>query len=434
MTHSFRCLAVLGGALLGAPAHAQTSDSLRLGALHADAMRRDPRARELELLSAQSRLRRQNLDAERRPTLAVESQAQYQSDVARIPITLPGGATPPVPPHDTYDARLVAQQKLYDPSRTSRIAVEDAQLADAQARLRVVLTGVRQNVNDLFFAALRAQSQIAESELTITDLEAQRVVAAARLREGTALPSEELALRAEILRRRQAIAELASSRRATLESLADLTGSTLDTSVAFGSTNLDADVARARAGLGDVRARAEYEQFARTRDVLARQEDARAAQDKPRISAFGRVGYGRPGLNPLAASFDAYWLAGVQLQWSPWNWGTTDRDREVLSLQRQIVSAEEQQFTDALRRGTTQDLASIDRLTTTLAADDEIVVLRETIALETRARLAEGVITSAEDVARTTDVLGARISRALHRVELAQARARFLTTLGIEVR
>jgi hypothetical protein len=31
-------------------------------------------------------------------------------------------------------------------------------------------------------------------------------------------------------------------------------------------------------------------------------------------------------------------------------------------------------------------------------------------------------------------VLAARITRALHRVELAQARARFLTTLGIEVR
>ena len=115
-------------------------------------------------------------------------------------------------------------------------------------------------------------------------------------------------------------------------------------------------------------------------------------------------------------------------------WGTTDRDREVLLLQQQIVSAEEQQFTDALRRGTAQDLASIDRLSATLSADDEIVALRESILTETRVRFAEGVLTSAEYVDRQTDVLGARVSRALHRVELAQARARFLTTLGIEVR
>jgi hypothetical protein len=37
-------------------------------------------------------------------------------------------------------------------------------------------------------------------------------------------------------------------------------------------------------------------------------------------------------------------------------------------------------------------------------------------------------------VDRETDVLSVRISRASHRVELAQARAHFLTTLGIEVR
>ena len=419
--------------ILAHGAHPQ-SDSVRLGALHTGAMQRDPRARELELLAAQSRLRQRNVDAEQRPSLSVETQAQYQSDVARLPITLPGGASPPVPPHDTYDARLVAQQKLYDPTRTSRRAVEDAQLADAQARLRVALTGVRQNVNDLYFAALRAQSQLSESELAITDLEAQRTVAVTRLREGAALPSEEMTLRAEILRRRQAIAELSASRRATLEVLADLTGVALDTTAALGATDLAAEVARARTGLGDVRARAEYAQFESTRALLARQEDARAAQDRPKVSAFGRVGYGRPGLNPLNDKFDAYWLTGVMLQWSPWTWGAGDRDREVLSLQRQIVSAEEQQFTETIRRGTAQDLASIDRLSAALSADDEIVALRESILTETRVRFAEGVVTSAEYVDRQTDVLAARVSRALHRVELAQARARFLTTLGLEVR
>lgn len=436
MTHSVRCLALACIALASASAHAQTpaSDSLRLGALHTGAMRRDPRAREVALLAAQSRLRQRNVDAEQRPSLSVEGQAQYQSDVARIPIVLPGGVSPQVPPHDTYDARVVAQQRLYDPTRSTRRAMEDAQLADAQARLRVTLTGVRQNVNDLFFAALRAQSQVSETELAITDLEAQRAVAAARVREGNALPSEELTLRAEVLRRRQSVAELIASRRATLEVLADLTGSSLDTAAVLGESDLAAEVSRARAGPSDVRARAEYEQFASTRALLARQEDARSAQDKPRVSAFGRAGYGRPGLNPLNDKFDAYWLSGVQLQWSPWTWGTTDRDRQVLLLQRQIVSAEEQQFTDALRRGTAQDLASIGRLSATLGADDEIVALRESILTETRVRFAEGVVTSAEYVDRQTDVLSARTSRALHRVELAQARARFLTTLGLEVR
>ncbi len=418
------------------PLSAQTlaPDTLRLGALHTSAGLRDPRANELQLLAAQSRLRQRNIDTELRPTMLAESQAQYQSDVARIPLVLPGGLTPPVPSHDTYDARLVAQQKLFDPSRAPRRAVEDAQLAESQARLRVALFGVRQNVSDVFFASLRAQAQIAELETTIADLEAQGAVAAARVREGSALPGEELAFRAEALRRRQTVAEWNATRRASLDVLADYTGRRIDSIAVLATPDLSSEVDAARLVAGDARVRVEYEQFARARAVLERQDRARAAQDKPRVSAYGRLGYGRPGLNPLSNTFDTYWLTGVQVQWSPFSWGTTGRDRELLALQRQALSAEEEHFTAILRRGVVQDLAAIDRLDATLRSDDEIVTLRERITVETRVRFNEGVVTSAEYVDRETDVLSARVVRALHRVEQAQARARFLTTLGIEVR
>jgi len=418
----------------GALAQIPGADSLRLGALQDTAVMRDPRGRELALLIEQSRLRQQNLTAERRPTLSVEGQAQYQSDVARIPITLPGGISPPTPPRDTYDAHLAAGQKLYDPSIAPRRAVEDAQLAEAVARLRSQLYSLRQNVSDAFFTALQAQSQIAELEHGITDLEAQHRVATARVREGTALPSEEKALRAEILRRRQTAAEAGASRRAALAILTDLTGRSFDSTALLGATDLAAEVARARDSLPILRSRPEYEQFARSRALLEQQERARKAQDLPRVSAFGRAGYGRPGLNPLSTKFDTYWLTGLQLQWSPWTWGIGKRDRQILALQRQIISAEEQQFANSIRRGVEQDLASIDRLEAAVREDDEIVALRESILTETRARFNEGVVTSAEYVDRQTDVLSARTARALHRVELAQARARFLTTLGVEVR
>ena len=123
------------------------------------------------------------------------------------------------------------------------------------------------------------------------------------------------------------------------------------------------------------------------------------------------------------------------MQWTPWTWGTTRREREVLALQRQIISAEEQQFTDNLRRATEQDLATIDRLEAALAQDDEIVALRERHRRRDARRASTKVSSRRPNIVdRQTDVLSARIARALHRVELAQARARFLTTLGIEVR
>jgi outer membrane protein TolC len=419
--------------LIAIPARAQTPDTLRLGDLQSAALRRDPREAQAALLARQSRLRAATIGAERRPTITVEGVAQYQSDVTRFPISLPG-VTVPTPPHDTYDARFVAQQRLFDPSVSPRLAVEDAQLALSKASLSTTLHSLRQGVNDAFFAALRSQAQIAELETSVTDLEAQLQVAGSRVRAGAALPSEELTIRAELLRRRQIIAEWQATRRAAVAVLADLTATAIDSGRVLGEPDASALVSDARAGLDSVRSRPEFAQFAASRALLARQEEARAALDKPRVSAFGRIGYGRPGLNALNTTFDSYWLGGIQAQWNPWTWGTSGRDREVLRAQRDIVAADEAAFAAGIRRAVVQDLAAIDRLTASLRSDDEIIALREQVLVETRARYREAVINSAEYVDRQTDVLSARVTRALHRVELAQARARFLTTLGIEVR
>ena len=427
--------ALLAGALgVAGVAHAQTSDTLRLPALQAAAAARDPRAQQLALLAAQSELRLRTIDADRLPALTVNGLAQYQSDVARIPIAVPGGARVPVPPHETYDARVDAQQRLLDPTLGTRRAVERAQLAESQARVRTTLFTLRQSVNDAFFTAARLQAQRGDVETSITDLEAQLVVAARRVRLGAALPSDTATLKAELLRRRQALAEIDANRAAALEILGELTGARIASNAVPSLPELAAEVVRARAGIDQLRSRPEYEQFARTRELITQQERAASAADKPRVAAFGRAGYGQPGLNPLNDRFDSYWLGGVRLDWTPWSWGTTRRQREVLALQRQIVASEESAFAEGIRRAIAQDAATIDRLEAALATDEQIIELREGVARETRLRFQEGVVTSAEYVDRQTDVLNARLARAAHRVELALVRARFLTTVGIEVR
>lgn len=426
-------LAICFAAALSASAlQAQSaSDSLRLFDLRASALNQDPRVAELELLASQSALRLKDIDADLKPSLSFEGMAQYQSDVATIPISVPG-ITIPKPPHDTYDAHFNANQRIFDPSLSARRAVERAQTTESQARVRTALYSISESVNTAFFTALRSQAQIEELKTTLTDIEAQISVADARVKAGTALPSESDALRAELLRCRQAVAEQTAARNAAIAVLSDLTGKPIDLSIPLVAPDLSATVTAARAA--DVRNRPEYQQFQATRDVLDKTGDALSAQLKPRLSAFGRAGYGKPALNPLADKFDTYWLTGLQLQWSPWNWGVTNRDRQVNALQRDIVTAEEKAFTAGLKRAVEQDNANIDRLETALTQDDEIIALREKIFRETRARYAEAVITSADYVDRQTDVLAARLSRASHRVELAQARAHLLTTLGIEVR
>lgn len=415
---------------LAAPA-LPAQDTLRLGPLQRAAVAADPRLAQRELQRHRTALRLRDIDAERLPSLAVEGVAQLQSDVTAVPVAIPGVSIQG-PARDTYDARVAAQQRLLDFTMTPRRAVERAQLAQAEAQLAAALFPLRQQVGDAFFQALLLQEREAELGSVITDLDASLAQARARVAAGTALPGEAATLEAELLRRQEDRAAVRADRAAALELLAELTG-TRASDAPLGVPELADAVARARAASGTAAARPEYAGFERARETLVAQEHAVGAQRLPRLLAFGRAGYGRPGLDMLSREWDTYWLAGVQLQWAPWTWGTNRRTRETLRLQQDVVRTEEAAFTAAVRRATVRDLATMDRLAATLAADDRIIALRERVERETRTRLGEGVVTAAEYVNRRTDVLDARIARAQHRVELAQARARYLTTLGIDL-
>jgi outer membrane protein TolC len=256
----------------------------------------------------------------------------------------------------------------------------------------------------------------------------------ARVRERTALPSESDSIEARLIQLRQDDAELVADRRAAIARLALLTRRSLAGDETLTLPDLGPEVTRARQELPALRARPEYEQFARTRDRLDTQRSAVRAEDRVRVSAFGRAGYGKPGLNFILDEFDTYWLAGLRVQWRPWNWGSTDREQQGLALQQQIVEADEAAFTQNIERAVQSDLADLDRLDTIASTDDRIVSLRESVETETKLRFGERVATVAEYLDRSNELLEARLVRVRHRVERAQARARFLTTLGLEVR
>ncbi len=63
-----------------------------------------------------------------------------------------------------------------------------------------------------------------------------------------------------------------------------------------------------------------------------------------------------------------------------------------------------------------------------------MVALRVEVERQARAQYDEGAITTPDYVEARTDILEARLELERHRVELAQARSRYVTTLGITPR
>jgi outer membrane protein TolC len=406
------------------------SDSLRLGTLQQHALDGDPRQRQFGLLGRQTDLRLSNLAAERLPSFTVEAHGQYQSDVFEAPA---GGPSFPVPSKDIYDSRLLIEQPILEPTIGPRRSAERANLAESEARVRTDLFSLRHEVNEAFFTAALLEERTGIIRTTITDLERRHEEAMERVREGVALPSDAAAIQATLTQRQQDYVELGANRRAALARLTQLIGRAISDSAVIVLPDLSAEAAQARREVEDLRARPEYELFARTRERLEREEEIATASQWPELSAFARLGYGRPGLSPINDTFDSYTVAGLKLSWEPWHWGSHGRERQALALQRQIITADESAFANSLTRSIQEDLTAIDRLSTTLAMDDEIILLREQVANETLPRFQEGVVTASEYLDRSTDVLEARLAQATHRVQLSQVHARLLTTLGLEI-
>ena len=408
--------------------------SFDLATLQQAAVDTDPRMQQFSLLTTQTDLRLRNIAALRLPTVTIEGQGQFQTDVAHLTPEPPiiGGLFRPR--KDTYDGSLRIDQRLFDPTVAAQGALERAQLAENQARVRTNLFTQRQQVNDAFFAAAALQARAGSLAATISDLTARLEETSARVREGTALPADASAIEATLLQRQQDADDLQASRRAALDRLATLTGQPVGESDTLVLPDLAALVTRARQARDTVRARPEFDQFARMRDRIARQQQLSVAQERPRISTYARVGYGEPGLNFISRDFESYALGGVRLQWNAWTWGSGGREREALAIQQRVVLADEAAFARSLTTSIEGDETAIDRLQRSLASDDRIVTLREQVERSTQVRLQEGVVTASEYLDRSAELLQARFARAGHEVELAQAGAHLLTTLGLEVR
>jgi outer membrane protein TolC len=430
----FLCASLL--AMISATAaQAQTTATAPAAVTLAEAYRAaaaaDPRVRQLEIEAAQTALRLRAIDAARLPSIRVDARAQYQSDVASFPLRDAGGAPLITPPKGTVDAYVGVEQRLIDPTRAPRVAAARAELDEARARIAVALFALRQEVDEAFFAAESAAARARALEVRMSALAQLKTAADARVREGAALPSEPRAIAATLLQRRQDHQQAALRRRAALDRLATLTAGavTRDSTLAIPSHETDLPPR-----LADLRERPEYALFEQTRARLATQAEGIGAESRPRLAAFARAGYGRPGLNFIDDGFNPYWLGGVQLQWSPWDWGVHARERDALALERDIVATEADAFTARLRRSLDADLAEVERLRGAVALDDEIVALRRDIEREAQIRWEARVIALSEYLDRGGELLDAELAREERRVALAAARARVLTAAGVEVK
>jgi outer membrane protein TolC len=417
--------------LVARAAHAQ--DTIHVERLQEAALRADPRARQRDLLRAATDLRLAVIAADRLPQLSLNGFASHQSDVTQPTLGIPGVTIPDLP-KDRWQTTLDVSQRLYDGGEVARRReLEEARHAESNAGVDVSLYQLRSEVNSAFYSAFLLEKRAAEYEALVADLDARLAAVRARVEAGTALTRDAAEIEAERVRAGLQRDEARASRRASLAILADLVGQRIDTSAVLVLPTAEPE-RRQPQELGTVaalRRRPEFEQLRRAGARLEREIAYTGAENRPKLSAFGQAGVGLPGLDGFRRSSDAFWQAGLRVEWRPWTWRSAGRTAATLRLQQDVIATEEEALGRSLARAVTVDLEEIARLEAALAEDERVVVLRTEIERQARAQYDEGAITTADYVETRTDVAEARLALERHRVELARARSNYLTTLGL---
>ncbi len=385
-----------------------------------------PRLSDMEKQQQISDLRQQNIGAAWNPQMNLNGQATYQSDVTRVPISLPN-LTVPSQAKDQYKVYLDVRQNIYDGGISrSNLELEKAGLAADLQSIEVELYSLNDRINQLYFGVLLMEENKKVLGLKLSTLGERLKVLESGLKNGVVTARDVDLLKAEKMVTEQQVREVEAERLSGLGSLKILTGAAID-----GKTNLaEPELAERNDGI----VRPELKLY----DLLGSKVDNNSnllqKMRNPKVYGFGQAGYGRPGLNMLDNEFDTYYLVGLGVSWNIFDWKQTARNRQLLGIQKQMITSSRETFLQGVNISMVKADESIRKAEELLRSDEELVGLRGKIAKQSASQLENGTITSADYLVDLNAETQSQINKKSHKIQLLQAIANYNTLTGKQIK
>jgi outer membrane protein TolC len=381
-----------------------------------------PLTKQRELIAKSKEYSIQNLSHGYLPQVSINGQATYQSEVTQVPIRVPGQDIPVIS-KDQYKLYAEINQSIFDGGviRRQKQAQEVNAMVEAQ-RLEVELYKLKERINQLFFGVLLVDEQIKQTDLLKNDVQLGIRKTEAALANGTAFKSSLNALKAELLKADQRTTELTALRNAYIEMLG-----------LFINRELDKHVGLARPAAVTASAdinRPEIQVFNYQAMQLDAQDKMLSARNLPRLNLFVQGGYGRPALNMLNNDFKSYYIGGLRLSWPLFNLYNSKKDRALLDITRKNIEAQKETFLFNTNFAMKQQNAEVTKYNELLAADAEIVALRDSVKNTASVQLEEGVINTSDYLREVNAEDQARQTMIVHEIQSLMAQYALQLTTG----
>jgi outer membrane protein TolC len=383
-----------------------------------------PIANQTSVYSQTSELNTKNLKAAWLPNAELNAQATYQSDVFELELDMPIAIDLPEMSKDQYKATIDINQMIYDWGRIkSAKQLENVDLKVKQQITQVDLNKVKEQINTFYFAILVLERNEELLSLMLKDLTTKKESVESAVKNGVLLSSDLSALKAEILKLKQSIVEIKQQRLSAIDILTEICGLEI-------SYDAEIDVPEFEVEASNEMSRPENILFNYQREKLDAASSMLSKQNKPTVFAFSQLGYGKPGLNMLSEDFDSFYYLGVGLKWKFWDWNKTKRERQVVSLNQNLVSIQEKTFNKQMNVALRNELSKLEIYKNALESDKEVIKLREEVSSSARSKLDNGVITSTDYITELSKETQAKINYETHKIQMVQSKVNYLYLKG----
>ncbi len=358
------------------------------------------------------------------PQLSVSGQATYQSEVTTVKIPFPGVTIEPLS-KDQYKLVADVNQMIYDGGLLKQqTAVQKMNAEVEEQKIEVELYKLADRINQLYLGIMFIDEQLKQTELVKNDLQIGLKKIEAQVNGGVAFKSNLLLLRAELLKADQRIIELQSARTGLLDVLSLFTGE------AYSSATILQQPSVPGISVEQTIARPEINLFQKQKALLGEQQNLIKARNLPKTSFFFQGGYGRPGLNFLENKFATYYITGIRFNWAFGGLYTAKKEKELIGINQQIVTMQEDVFLLNTNTQLKQQQADIDKINQLISKDKEIIELRIKVKEAANAQLENSVITANDYLREVNAEDQARQALIVHQLQLLQAQINYQTIKG----
>jgi outer membrane protein TolC len=399
------------------------------------AMASTPIAAEREAYSQISAVKDKNLSKGWLPTLDASGSFIYNSSVVDMTdvlgsILIPGIADLIEPlPHEQYKLTVDINQVIYDGGAIKGArALEKADLNINEKQTETDLYKLRGQINGYYFSLLLLDRQ-KELLQSYHELITKRMASMnSALASGVILKSDIDVLASEKIKLEQQISENEIRKTSLLKILSGLMGTEIDTSTEFiqpsPGEELSAELLRPELQIFDLR----KEQLDASLQVIQ-------SKRMPKAVGFATLGYGNPpGSNFFKDEFAPYYILGASIKWNIFDWNKAKNEKQVISLQQNIIDSRKSELTDNLNRLLDAKRAEISNLSSLLESDSELIALRKRITAAAESQYENGTITATEYMNEMNSEKQALINYEIHKINLAMAQIEYLNISGKEIK